>query len=117
MRPASGLRPLYLLNITNDGWFGRTSGPYQHMAQARLRTIEEGLPMVRGAATGISAMIDPYGRVLERLPLGPEGIIDTRLPQPIAPPPLAWFGASAFWVVWFTTIMFYLRFRSSIATY
>ena len=100
VRPASGQRPQYLLNITNDGWFGVTSGPSQHMAQARLRAIEEGLPMVRGAATGVSAMIDPYGRVLEHLPLGPEGIIDARLPQPIAPPLFAWFGVSAFWVVW-----------------
>lgn len=114
VRPASGQRPRFLLNITNDGWFGVTSGPWQHAAQARLRTIEEGLPMVRGAATGVSAMIDPYGRILDALPLGPEGIIDARLPEPIAAPPFAWFGPSAFWVVWITTFLIYLRFRSSI---
>ena len=103
-------RPAYFLNITNDGWFGRTSGPYQHFAQARLRTIEEGLPMVRGAATGISAIIDPYGRVLEALPLGPEGIIDARLPGSIAPPPFARFSLWLSSLGWVSTLLFYMRF-------
>lgn len=80
-------RPKLLLNLTNDGWFGRTPGPYQHFAQARLRAIEEGLPLIRVANTGISAIVDPYGRVLESLPLGVEGIIDGKLPQ-AAPAPL-----------------------------
>ncbi len=76
-----GRRPELLLNLTNDGWFGRTTGPYQHFAQARLRALEEGLPLIRVANTGISAIIDPYGRLLESLPLGEEGIIDGRLPR------------------------------------
>ena len=88
----AGPAPHYFLNITNDGWFGVTSGPYQHFAQTRLRAIEQGLPMVRGAATGISAIVDPYGRVLAALPLGPEGIVDGHLPAPIAPPPFARFS-------------------------
>jgi apolipoprotein N-acyltransferase len=68
--------------VTNDGWFGATSGPYQHFAQARLRAVEEGLPLVRAANTGISAIVDPYGRVLQQLPLGVEGVIDGALPKP-----------------------------------
>ncbi len=77
--PRSGL----LLNVTNDGWFGLTSGPHQHLAQARLRSIEEGLPMIRAAATGVSAMIDPFGRITGSLALGREGILDALLPKPI----------------------------------
>ncbi|MGD9542108.1 apolipoprotein N-acyltransferase [Methylocystis sp.] len=89
-------RPRLFLNVTNDGWFGLTTGPYQHMAQARLRAIEEGLPMIRVANTGVSAIIDAYGRILQSLPLGQEGVIDGRLPKETAPTVFATFGASAF---------------------
>lgn len=75
-------RPDFLMQITNDAWFGALSGPYQHLAQARLRAVEQGLPMVRVANTGVSAMIDPLGRVTASLPLGVAGWIDAPLPAP-----------------------------------
>jgi apolipoprotein N-acyltransferase len=81
-----GARPGWIINVTNDGWFGISSGPYQHFQQARVRAIEEGLPLVRAANTGISAIVDPLGRIVEALPLGAEGVIDAPLPQPIAVP-------------------------------
>jgi apolipoprotein N-acyltransferase len=94
-----GNRPEWLLNITNDGWFGMTSGPYQHLAQARFRSIEEGLPLIRAANTGISAVIDAYGRVLKYLPLATRGVIDANLPASIPPPPYARFGDLAFFLM------------------
>ena len=81
----NGERPGWLVNLTNDGWFGISLGPYQHFQQARMLAIAEGLPLVRAANTGISAVIDPVGRIVTSLPLGTEGILDARLPQAIAP--------------------------------
>ena len=80
-----GPRPAWMLNVSNDGWFGLTPGPYQHFLQARLRTIEEGLPLVRATNNGISAVVDPLGRIVAMLPLGQEGVLDARLPLPIEP--------------------------------
>ena len=89
-------RPDWLLNVTNDGWFGNTAGPYQHLEQARFRAIEEGLALVRAANTGISAVIDPYGRILHRLRLGEAGRIDSPLPRPLPPTIYARWGDLAF---------------------
>ena len=71
--------------MSDDGWFGRTAGPWQHLAQARLRAVEQGLPLIRAANTGVSAIVDPYGRILEDLPLGEAGVLDGFLPLSIAP--------------------------------
>jgi apolipoprotein N-acyltransferase len=87
-----GARPAWILNVTNDAWFGDTPGPYQHLRQARLRAVEEGLPLVRAANTGISAVVDPYGRVLSSLPLGTRGVLEAGLPTAAPPPPYARMG-------------------------
>ncbi len=80
------------MQVTNDAWFGKIAGPYQHFAQARVRSIEQGLPLARAANTGISAMVDPFGRVTERLDLGAAGYFDAVLPGSLPPTPYARWG-------------------------
>jgi apolipoprotein N-acyltransferase len=89
---SSDERPGWIVNVTNDGWFGNSSGPYQHLQQARVTAIEQGLPLVRAANTGISAVVDPVGRILGSLPLGSEGVLDAPLPRSIGAPIYARFG-------------------------
>ncbi|THH37148.1 apolipoprotein N-acyltransferase [Aliishimia ponticola] len=96
-RAAEG-RPDLLLQITNDAWFGTYAGPQQHLAQARMRAIEQGLPLVRSANTGISAMIGPTGQVLASLPLGTHGFVDAPLPAPLPP---TFYARTGDWVAFF----------------
>ncbi|MGE0650255.1 MAG: apolipoprotein N-acyltransferase [Alphaproteobacteria bacterium] len=81
-RPPPGL----MLNLTNDAWFGTATGPYQHLVAARLRAVEEGIPLVRAANTGISALVDSYGRVVASIGLGRRGALDVTLPGPSPAP-------------------------------
>lgn len=91
----SGDRPDLLMNLTNDAWFGTTTGPYQHLHQARVRAVEEGLPLVRAANSGVSAVIDGAGRIIARSPLGERVALDAKLPSPMPPTPFSryrWLG-------------------------
>jgi apolipoprotein N-acyltransferase len=106
-----GERPGWLVNLTNDGWFGNSTGPYQHFQQARVRAIEEGLPLVRAANTGISAVVDPLGRIVASLPLGTEGILDAPLPRPIDPTPYVRFGDGPVGLVMLAALALVLRRR------
>jgi apolipoprotein N-acyltransferase len=105
---APAVRPAWLLNVTNDGWFGFTSGPFQHLAQARFRAIEQGLPLIRSANTGISAIIDAHGRILESLPLGSRGTIDANLPAPLPATLYARYGDLPFFLMIFLGFAAYL---------
>jgi len=96
---AKDSRPGWIVNVTNDGWFGETAGPYQHLQQVRVRAIEEGLPVVRAANTGISAIIDPYGRILQQLDLGRSGVIDGSLPVALEPTFFSKWGNNIFFLM------------------
>jgi apolipoprotein N-acyltransferase len=85
-------RPGWLVNVTDDSWFGPWAGPLQHLLIARVRAIEEGLPVARAANTGVSAMIDPLGRITASLNLGRMGVVDAPLPAALTPTPYARFG-------------------------
>jgi apolipoprotein N-acyltransferase len=104
-------RPEWMLNLTNDAWYGDSPGPYQHFDMTRMRAIEQGLPMVRVANTGISAVIDPYGRVIGRLPLNERGIIDKALPKPLKLTFYASFGEMPIVIALITCFVAYLLYR------
>ncbi|MFN3521456.1 MAG: apolipoprotein N-acyltransferase [Phenylobacterium sp.] len=94
----SGVRPRWILNVSNDAWFGATSGPKQHLNLASYRAIEEGLPMVRATPTGVSAVIDAYGRPVADhvLKSGALGVVDADLPAPLSKTTYARFGDAIF---------------------
>jgi len=104
-------RPGWIVNLTNDGWFGISTGPYQHLQQARMRAIEQGLPVVRAANTGISAVIDPVGRIVARLGLGIEGVLDSSLPSAIAPTVCARVGDIPAGIMIAAALLFVIRRR------
>ena len=99
----------WLLNLTNDAWFGTSSGPYQHLTQARFRAIETGLPMVRVANTGITAIFDGYGRKIGELKLGVEGTLDAFLPQASPETLYARFGDLLFFIAILATAAMTVR--------
>ena len=98
--PGARGRPQWIANVSNDAWFGRTWGPIQHLNLASYRAIETGLPLARATPTGVSAMIDPWGRVIgdQRLDAGESGVIDARLPRPTDVTPYGRFGDLLFWL-------------------
>ena len=94
------MRPGWFVNVTDDSWFGPSTGPYQHLLTARVRAIEEGIPVARAANTGISAVIDPLGRIRASLGLDKMGVVDAPLPSALASTPFAHFGDIGFLVLW-----------------
>ena len=113
--PGGADRPQWIVNISNDAWFGRTSGPWQHLNIASYRAIEEGLPIVRATPTGVSAVIDAYGRPLATLGPGRQAVLDAPLPAPAPPPPYTRYRSFAVWVMILTGLSCALRRRLTIA--
>ncbi|MDD3030042.1 MAG: apolipoprotein N-acyltransferase [Alphaproteobacteria bacterium] len=98
-------RPAFLLNVTNDAWFGRTTGPYQHAAFARIRAIEEGMSLVRVGDTGISEIVDSLGRIRKKLGLEQKGFIDYGLPKPLPPTFFAKTQDLLVWMIFFALFL------------
>jgi apolipoprotein N-acyltransferase len=116
-------RPDWIFNATNDAWFGTSIGPEQHLASARMRAVEEGLPVIRAANTGISAVIDASGEIVARLDTGETGIIDASLPSARPPTLYASFGdwmllalilASWSWALTANATAHYRRMRKTV---
>ena len=113
------IRPGWIFNATNDAWFGTSIGPKQHLASARMRAVEEGLPVVRAANTGISAIIDANGSVVQHLATGQTGVIDAPLPAARPPTLYARIGDWAVlaliaysWILWWLSSGLWSRLES-----
>lgn len=102
-------RPDWIINVTNDGWYGNSAGPYQHLGMAQLRAVEEGVPVVRVANTGISAVISPYGELLHTLALNQRGVLDSSLPRAIGKTFYATFGNIPLFILCGLGILWTLR--------
>lgn len=105
-RARTSPRPDMLVNLTNDGWFGRSAGPHQHLGLARLRAVEQGLPLVRVANTGISVMVDALGRPMARIELDTRGAVAVPLPAALPPTGFSVFGHVPFAIFWFLGVGF-----------
>ncbi len=99
--PRGADRPGWILNVSNDAWYGNTSGPRQHFNQSRYRSIEEGLPLARAASGGTSAVVDAYGRTQDSLAIYAETVLDAPLPAALPPTVYALIGDAGFWVIMF----------------
>lgn len=99
-------RPNWIVNLTNDAWYGKTPGPYQHSRQSIIRGVEMGLPVIRVANSGISTISDPFGRITNSIPLGIQGIIDAQLPISTRITTFSKFGILPFFILLFCTFMF-----------
>ena len=108
-------RAAALINLTNDGWFGNTTGPRQHLHQARVRAVETGLPLIRAANNGISGVVDPFGRLSGRIELNIRGTSDTRLPQPLPATIYDRWGDGLFFALEFCLMAFIFRTRGRAA--
>ncbi len=96
---SKGEKPQWMVNLTNDAWFGNTPGPYQHLRQARVRAVEEGIPLVRSANSGISAITDSFGRIKDSLPIGQVGVLDGTLSKALNSTLFTKFGDLPYWLI------------------
>lgn len=97
-------RPSVLINLTNDSWYGLSTGPFQHFHQSIVRAVEQGVPLIRAGNNGISAVVDGHGRIISRLNLNDVGVVDASLPKPIKPTIYSYFGDITFAVFWFSLL-------------
>ena len=104
-------RPAAFLNVTNDGWFGNTTGPRQHFHQSRVRAVEEGIPVIRSANNGISAIIDARGRIVAALALDVVGTVDAELPGALPPTLYARLKDWPFAWLWLAGLVAFLFWR------